>query len=322
MNKENFDRIARSGEDAPVVLALNAGKENGGSGVAKVAGEASAGASKVSRRGFLKKAGIAAAAVFVGIPLFNDLFFKGDADAPRMWREGQLAVTSGTGVAYAGLEVVECEWVWPEGLGNPIVSFGIKNITDNAAFRKVDVRVMVLGKSGHLLAEEAVTIPSILPGETCRLADTVASNVDSWIASDRAMDYRSDFSSVEVFISGVGETVNDVWAGTWPYNISVPAAASYDYAKAEITLAHDHVEKALLGDAVLSVACVSAVWRDGGGNLVDAQTKCVEGLKVEVPYEVEFIMATAPSEIYVRPWRRDEGSFDVFNRVEVAQRKF
>lgn len=280
-----------------------------------------------SRRGFLKKAAVTAGVVFVGIPFVNSLFFRNDANEPRMRQEGDATVVSNSPSAYQDLEVVECEWVWPESYSVPMVLFGIKNRSESAVIRKVDVRVMVLGKRGHLLAEECVTIPSILPGEVCRMGATVAMHVDHWIGGGNSIDstYQDEFDRIVVLVSGAGEEVTgESFGHDWPYEVTYSARDSRNFAKVEVTLRDSNVGKAELGEAVLSAAYVCLVWRDADGSLLDVHDLYIEGLEEGVARTIDLAALSREmvDEVYVRPWRRDENIASILRGVEVVQQRY
>ena len=278
---------------------------------------------KVSRRGFLK-AGVTAAAILVGVPVVSSLFLR-DSEGPNSWEEGGYTVVKGMSTSYQHLELAECEWVWPNGHSNPIASFAVRNRSDNMLFRDVAMRIMLVSATGHLLCEQAVTIPSILPGETCHMAGVLGSNVDGWIGGDRPSGYGDDFDHVEVLVSKVGEVVLDVDdRSAWPYNVEFSPRTLREYASVELTLAHDRVEKALLGDAILGAACVFVLWRNDQGELLEAESWYVEGLEVGVSRVIELstFEKSTNMEVYVRPWRRDENAFFIFKGVDVEQRRW
>ena len=278
---------------------------------------------KVSRRGFLK-VGVTAAAVIVGVPAVSNLLFR-DSEGPNSWEEDGYTVVKATSTSYQHLELAECEWVWPDSCSNPMVYFAVRNRSDSMAFRDVAVRIMVTGTMGHLLCEQAVIVPSILPGEVCRMVGVLGSNVDGWIGGDRPSGYGDDFDRVEVFVSKVGEAVLDVdERNMWPYNVEFSPRTLREYATVKVTLAHDRVDKALLGDAILGAACVFVLWRNDAGELLEVQSRCIEGLEVGVPRVVELsTFEKSPNmEVYVRPWRRDEDPFFIFKGVDVEQQRW
>lgn len=285
------------------------------------------GARPIPRRGFLKKAAMVAGVIFVGIPVANRLFFRSDANEPSVRQEGSATVISNSPTAYHDLEVVECEWVWPESHGTPMVLFGIKSRSDSVVIRKVDVRVMVLGKRGHLLAEECVTIPSILPGEVCRMGTMLAGNPDHWIGRGNSIDstYQDEFDRVVVLVSGAGEKVTgESFRRDWPYEVAYFARDGRNYAKVEVTLQESNVGRAELGEAVLSAAYVCLVWRNADGSLLDVYDLYIEGLEEGVTHTVDLatISKEMVDEIYVRPWRRDENIASILRGVEVVQQRY
>lgn len=291
------------------------------------AADGNEGARPIPRRGFLKKAAMVAGVIFVGIPVANRLFFRSGANDPQVRQEGSATVIANSPAAYQDLEVAECEWVWLESYSTPMVLFGIKNRSDSVVIREVGVRVMVLGKRGHLLAEECVTIPSVLPGEVCRLGAMLAGNPDHWIGGGNSIDstYQDEFDRVVVLVSGAGEMVTGgPFRRDWPYEATYSPRSSRDFASLEITLQSSDVEKAELGEAVLSAAYACLVWRDADGSLLDVYDLYVEGLEEGVTRSIDVatLSRDMPAEIYVRPWRRDENITSILRGVEVVQQRY
>ena len=268
----------------------------------------------VTRRSFLKRAALVAGTIFIGVPVVNHVFF-GNTD-PNTWEEGEYTVVKRTHGVAEGFSIVDVEWVQSGG-SSPTFAFGVKCEDWAVAYRDVEIRIVGLSASGHLLSEQAVVIPCILPGETCRFGDYLSSTN----LSDEAID------RVEVFVGNVGETVfaenSAIPTTIWPYSVSHSPRTNREYATVEISLAHDHTNRALLGDAVLSAACVCVIWRSDDGKLLEAETRYVEGLEVGVPHTLELFSfeKSADMEVYVRPWRRDETSIGIFKNVEVTTQR-